>query len=168
MNSRQTLKGHAALSTLAFLPTSLLTTKTNKPQRYYIGLGFAGANVIKQIGLKAINANFTFMNWLPYAVKPYPNIHYIEYEYPKEIRGNDDRNIQCIPLTPEMETTLSEDRFYIVFCGLGRFTGTSLNYDTLKFLGDNNKDYLAICSLPLKCEERKRNTYARSKQLELS
>lgn len=165
MKRRELIKGLAAFGTLALMP-NISALGRGGPNLHFIGLGFAGRNVITHIYQKGIEAEYSFMCY-----KPHPemtsDINYIYYEYPRHHRQSNELGKQPMPLTTEMKRILSDDRIYIVIVGLGAYTGTSLISDTLEFLESNNKRYLAICTLPFKNEGRSRNKYALEKMMDL-
>jgi cell division GTPase FtsZ len=168
MNRRKAFKTLTTLGALSFLPCVARSAASLSPSFHFVGLGAAGVNIIRHIKLKGIGGTYTSINWFPNSVQPYEGIHHIPYEYPRELRKCNTQGKQNIPLTGEMKAALSEEEFYVVECGLGGFTGTSLIYPTLSFLKAEGKNYRAICTLPSSSEGRFRNIYAMEKQQELS
>lgn len=167
MKRRELIKSLGALGALALLPGHNLFGNIQNDQLHFIGLGTGGTNVAWRIKQKGIYGSYTCMNWFPSFVEPYKGFHHIDYEYPREFRQSNELGKKRIPLTNEMKTSLSKDGFYVVFVGLGAFTGTSLISDVVEFLETRKANYLAICSLPFVNEGRTRNEYARSKMAEL-
>lgn len=167
MNRRGAFKRLAVLGGIAFFPGVLYRKLATNPNLHFIGLGSAGTNVLKHIQQKGLEAEYTCMTWFPYFIDPYEGIKHIDYEYPREFRHCGESCIKSIPLSIQMKETLSRNSYYVVICGLGGFTGTSLICATIKFLQRNNKKYMAICTLPFREEGKKRNKYARAKQTEL-
>lgn len=155
------------LGTFSFVPGGLFGLTPEEKQFHFIGLGSGGTNVIQHIQKKGIEGDFSCMSWFPSFVEPYKGINHIFYEYPREIRNATMLGRQRQPLTAEIKATLLKDQFYVVFCGLGGFTGTSLISDVLEFLETNCIKHIAVCTLPDKGEGRFRNDYALSKQIEL-
>lgn len=165
MKRRLLIKGLAAFGALAILP-SINVLGNRGTKLHFIGLGFAGRNVITHIYQKGIEAEYTFMCCTPHPEMT-SDMNYIYYEYPRHIRQSNELGKQPMPLTNEMKRILSPDRIYVVIVGLGAFSGTSLISDTLDFLESNNKRYLAICTLPFKNEGKSRNEYASEKMMDL-
>ena len=166
MKRRELIKGLAAFGALAILPNTSVLRNRETSKLHFIGLGFAGRNVLTHIYQKGIRAEYTYMCYRQF---PDLNNHlnYIYYEYPRHIRQSNELGKQSMPLTDEMKRILSDDRIYIVVVGLGAYSGTSLISDTLEFLESNNKRYLAICTLPFKNEGQNRNEYAMRKKTDL-
>lgn len=165
MKRRELIKGLAACATLALMP-NLSVFGSGIPNLHFIGLGFAGRNVILNIYKKRIDGKYTYMCYRQHPEMT-SDINFIYYEYPRHFRQPNELGKQPISLLPEMMKILSDDRIYIVVVGLGAYSGTSLISDTLKYLESNNKRYLAICTLPFKNEGRSRNNYAREKMIDL-
>jgi hypothetical protein len=168
MNRRKAFNTLTTLGALSFLPGAVTSAASQHTRLHFVGLGSAGANIIRHIKLQEIRGTYTSINWYPDSVVPYEGIHHIHYEYPRELRKCNNQGKQNIPLTGEMKVALSGEEFYVVVCGLGGFTGTSLIYPALNFLKAKGKNNLVICTLPHQGEGRFRNSYAREKQQELS
>lgn len=166
MKRRELLKGLAAFGALAILPNIDILGNRSTTKLHFIGLGFAGRNVLSHIYKKGIDAEYTYMCYRQLTEKN-KHFNHIYYEYPLHIRQSNELGKQPIPLTTEMKRILSDDRIYIVIVGLGAYSGTSLISDTLEFLESNNKRYLTICTLPFKNEGRSRNEYAKEKMMDL-
>lgn len=167
MKRRELIKGLAGITALALLPNMKVLGCRRNDKLHFIGLGTGGTNVAWRIRQKGIEADYSCFNWFPSFIEPYKGFHHIDYEYPREFRQSNELGRKRIPLTNEMKTSLSKDGFYVVFVGLGAFTGTSLITDVVEFLEARNANYLSVCSLPFSNEGRTRNEYARSKMTEL-
>ncbi len=167
MKRRELIKSLGALGALALLPGHNLFGNIQNDQLHFIGLGTGGTNVAWRIRQKGVKAGYSCFNWFPSFVEPYEGFQHIFYEYPREFRQSNEMGRKRIPLTDEMKSILSHNDFYIVFVGLGAFTGTSLITDVVEFLEARNANYLSVCSLPFRNEGRNRNEYARSKMKEL-
>ncbi len=167
MKRRELIKSLGVLGALALLPTHNLFGNIEKEKLHFVGLGSGGTNVARQIQLKGIVGDYSCFNWFPSIVEPYKGFNHIYYEYPREFRISNELGRKSIPLTSEMKTNLSQEGIYVVFVGLGAFTGTSLISDVVEFLETRNVNYLAICSLPFWNEGRTRNEYARMKMMKL-
>lgn len=167
MKRRELIKSLGALGALALLPGHNLFGNTQNNKLHFIGLGSGGTNVAWRIRQKGVEADYSCFNWFPPFIEPYEGFHHIDYEYPREFRQSNELGRKRIPLTDEMKSTLSYNDFYVVFVGLGAFTGTSLISDVVEFLEGRNANYMAVCSLPFRNEGRTRNEYARTKMKEL-
>lgn len=167
MKRRDFVSGLGAIGILALMPFQEIIRCDKNQRLHFIGLGTGGTNVAWRIRQKGIEADYSCFNWFPSFIEPYKGFHHIDYEYPREFRQSNELGRKRIPLTNEMKTSLSKDGFYVVFVGLGAFTGTSLITDVVEFLEARNANYLTICSLPFRNEGLTRNEYARSKMTEL-
>jgi len=167
MNRRIAFNTLTTLTALVFLPGAISSAASQHTSLHFVGLGSAGANIIRHIKQQGIRGTYTSINWYPDSVVPDEGIHHIHHEYPRELRKCNPNGKQNIPLTGEMKTALSGEEFYVVVCGLGGFTGTSLIYPALRLLKAEGKNYLALCTLPWQGEGRFRNNYALEKQQEL-
>lgn len=182
MKRRDLLVGLGAMGLLALVPGRKLFTSDQNKKLQFVGLGSGGTNVARYIQQKGVPGDYTCITWFPKLVEPlpfdpepfepYPFIPYegfnhIDYEYPREFRQSNELGRKRIPLTNEMKASLSKDGFYVVFVGMGAFTGSSLISDVVEFLETRQSDYLTICSLPFKSEGITRNEYAREKMAEL-
>ncbi len=167
MKRRELIRGLGALGILALMPVHKLFGGNQNDKLHFIGLGTGGTNVAWRIRQKGVTADYSCFNWFPFFIEPYEGFHHIYYEYPREFRQNNELGRKRIPLNNEMKATLSHDDFYVVFVGLGAFTGTSLISDVVEFLEARNANYIAVCCLPFYNESRTRNEYARLKMAEL-
>lgn len=167
MIRRDVIKGLAALGVMSIFPSINALVEISVTKLHFIGLGTGGANIAYNFKQKGITGKYTGINWFPSFIEPYKGLNHIEYEYPRQIRQSNELGKQSIPLTTEMKRTLSADLFYVLFVGLGAFTGTSLIQSCIEFLESNNKRYMAICTLPFKNEGQFRNHYANEKMADL-
>jgi hypothetical protein len=182
MKRRDFITGLGAIGILALTPGQKIIRFDKKQKLHFVGLGSGGTNVARYIQQKGVIGDYTCITWFPsmiepipfdpepfepYPFIPYEGFNHIDYEYPREFRQSNELGRKRIPLTREMKSTLSHEDFYVVFVGLGAFTGTSLISDVVEFLEARKANYLAICSLPFKNEGRTRNEYARQKMAEL-
>lgn len=72
-----------------------------------------------------------------------------------------------LDLTPEMKAIFKENHQYVILTGLGSSVGTGFIRSLLYFMNSECKNYLAICSLPSKCEGRSKRDYATQKKTEI-
>lgn len=183
MKRRELIKGLGVLTLSSFIPVISMTNLPTRKKFHFVGLGAAGTNIARHIQQKGIVGEYSCMTWFPSIVEPIPfdpnpfepypfvkykGINHIDYEYPLELRKSNELGRKRMPLTKEMKSILSQDCIYVVFVGLGAFTGTSLISDVVEFLEFRNTNYLAICSLPFRNEGKWRNEYADMKKEELS
>lgn len=182
MKRRDLLFGLGAMGMLMLVPGRKLFVFDQSKKLHFVGLGAGGTNVARHIQQKGVSGDYTCITWFPSMIEPlpfdpnpfepYPFIPYegfihIDYEYPRQFRQSNELGRKRMPLTNEMKASLSHEDFYVVFVGLGAFTGTSLISDVVEFFEARKADYLAICSLPFRDEGRTRNEYARMKMAEL-
>lgn len=168
MNRRESLKGIAAAALFPFIAGNIFSTSIKPGTVHFVGLGSAGANIVKRIKEEGIHAKFSCISWFPPFVEPYEGLHHIEYVYPGKIRKSNSDGKRNMPLTKEMKACFSDDCFYVLVCGLGGFTGTSLIVDAIQFLESQRTKYLTALTLPMYAEGRYRNQYAQEKLRELA
>lgn len=168
MNRRESLKGIAAATLFSFAAGTAFAGAVRSNKVHFVGLGSAGANIAKWIRAQGLKANYSCINWFPSFVEPYEGLNHIEYTYPTEIRNASSEGKRNMPLTKEMKACFSDDCFYILICGLGGFTGTSLIVDAIHFLESRGSNYIAVVTLPMHGEGRFRNQYAQEKIRELT
>lgn len=166
MKRREVLKGLAALGALTLLPNIDLFGNRTNTNLHFVALGSGGTNAMVFIHKKGIEANYTCISG-PHVSHLTPDVKHIFWETPPEYRilGIYDR--QPLSLTKEMAAIFSGDETFVILAGLGSSVGTGLIIDTLEFLQSQQKNYLAICSLPFKNEGRAKNEYAHQKKAEL-
>ena len=183
MKRRELIKGLGALTLASFIPAISMANLPARKKLHFVGLGFAGTNIARYLQQKGVVGEYSCITWFPKMVRPIPGdpnpfepypfvkykgINHIDYEYPIELRRCNELGRKRMPLTKEMKSILSQDCIYVVFVGLGAFTGTSLITDVVEFLEFRNTNYRAICSLPFRNEGTWRNEYAVRKKEELS
>ncbi len=168
MKRRELLKSLGALSALSFLPVVSTLPSINDVKFHFVGLGSGGTNVVSRVNEMGIKGNFSCITWFPFSDNPHKKLKHIYYGYPDELLACRETRRENIPLTYEMESLLSENSFYIIFIGLGGFTGTSIIHSVVDYLKTRGNNYLAVCSLPFNEEGRWRNDYARQRKFELA
>jgi len=167
MKRREVLKGLAALGALTLLPNiELLGNRTNT-NLHFVALGRGGTNAMEFIHKKGIEASYTCITG-PHVSHLTPDVNHIFWETPPEYRILGIYDQQPLSLTKEMAAIFSGDETFVILAGLGSSVGTGLIIDTLEFLQSQQKNYLAICSLPFKCEGWSKAEYANLKKAELA
>jgi len=155
MNRREIIKGLAALSVLTILPKEFLKRRTQVKSTHFIGIGRAGSKVLRLLHSKGIQAKYTaitenrnkellldmaFINFTP----PYKINKYINNIGAVKVS---DMNQKLI-VPKEVTDLFSNDEKFILFAGLGGYTGTYMSRELAVLLNENKKDYLIICCLP--------------------
>lgn len=175
MDRRQLIKSLTVLSALSLIPGMNLLGNSRLKKLHIIGLGTAGTNIAVRLKRKGIIGKYTCITRFPSFVEPIEVANYIkgfyhiEYDYRIEFAINYEsvKENKSKPLTIEMQQRLSDNCFYIILVGLGRWTGTSLIQNTLEFLKSNSQQYMAICQLPFEFDGELRNNFALVKQAEI-
>lgn len=166
MKRREVFIELAALGTLALLPNFRVNEILTSNNLHFIGLGHGGTNGLAFVHKKGIEAKYTCITG-SYVSHLKADVRHIFFESPKEYRVNGIKYMERLPLTSEMEALFSENDFYIILTGLGASVGTGLISNILELLQSEQKNYMAISSLPFKNEGRSKNEYANSKKAEL-
>lgn len=166
MKRREVIKGLATLGTFALLPNIRALGNQANINLHFVSLGHGGKNAMVYIHQKEIKANYTWITG-SYVSNLTPDVKHIFFETPREYRINGIYYRTPLSMTQEMKAVLSSDETFVILAGLGSSVGTGLIHDTLKFLQSQQKNYLAICSLPFKNEGRSKEEYANIKKSEL-
>jgi len=166
MKRREVIKGLAAIGALALLPKTGVLGNQPKPNLHFVGLGHGGTNALAHIHQKGIEAKYSCITG-PHVSHLTPDVKHIFWKTPPEYRILGKYYLTPLSLTNEMKAVFSENETFIILTGLGSSVGTGFINDTLKFLQVEQKNYLAICSLPFKEEGRSKMKYANLKKAEL-
>jgi len=166
MKRREVIKGLATLGTLVLLPNIRALGNQANTNLHFVGLGHGGTNALSHIHQKGIDAKYTCITG-PHVSHLTLDVKHIFWETPPEYRILGEYYMTPLPLIPEMKAIFSGDETFVVLAGLGSSVGTGLIQNTLKYLQSQQKNYLAICSLPFKNEGRSKEEYANLKRVEL-
>ena len=166
MKRRELIKGLAGLGAMALLPNILAMGNQQNNNLHFVGLGSGGTNAMVHIHGKGIKAQYTCITG-SYVSHLAPEMEHVCYETSLEYRRNAYKNKTQLAITPEIKSLFNEDDHYIILAGLGGFACTGLISNLLDFLRAEQKNYLAICSMPGVNEGRGRWEYAKQKRMEL-
>lgn len=168
MKRRELIKRLGAIAGISIIPGMSVLANNQDVNFHFVGLGTGGTNVVRHVRELGIKGQYSCITWFYQNGYTPKGFKHIEYAYPIEFLECKAQRRKSIPLTDEMKSLLSENNFYVVFVGLGGFTGSSLILNVVKYLENNSINYLAICSLPFSEEGRWRNNYARQRKDEMS
>ncbi len=166
MKRREVLKGFTALGVMAFLPGILVEENYSNKQLHFVGLGQGGTNAMVLIYEKGIKAKYSCITG-PYVSHLKPEMEHLFYSTHPDYRINGIHYKKPLDLTPEKKAIFNENHRYVILTGLGSSVGTGFIRSLLDFLYAENKNYLAICSLPSKDEGRSKLEYANQKKAEI-
>jgi hypothetical protein len=103
----------------------------------------------------------------PYVSHLMPEMEHLFFRNHSDYRINGIYYKKPLDLTPEMKAIFKENHQYVILTGLGSSVGTGFIGSLLDFMNTEHKNYLAICSLPPKCEGRSKREYATQKKTEI-
>jgi cell division GTPase FtsZ len=166
MKRREVIKGLVALGAIALLPGNLATENNSNIQLHFVGLGQGGTNAMVHIHGKGIVAKYSCITG-PYVSHLKPEMEHLFFRNHPDYRINGIHYKKPLGLTPEMKAILKENHQYVILTGLGSSVGTGFIRSLLDFMNSERKNYLAICSLPPKCEGRSKRDYATQKKAEI-
>jgi cell division GTPase FtsZ len=128
---------------------------------HIIGLGHAGSQIVKLAQTNGIDAKFTCITEsLDSGFKTDTN--FIRYFPEGSIISHNGDEIKNVDMTSELiapkeiAEILNEDCNYILFSGLGGYTGTHFTTYIADRLIESKKNFKAICSTPFQFEGKKR------------
>ncbi len=166
MKRREVIKGLAALSAMALLPGILVEETRSNTQIHLVGLGQGGTNAMVHIYEKGIVAKYSCITG-PYVSHLKPEMEHLFFRNHPDYRINGIYYKKPLDLTPEMKAIFKENHRFVILTGLGSSVGTGFIRSLLDFMNTESKNYLAICSLPPKCEGRSKRDYANQKKAEI-
>ena len=156
----------AVLGAFALLPNIRALGNQANANLHFVGLGHGGTNALAHIHQKGIDAKYSCITG-SHVSHLTPDVKHIFWQTPPEYRILGVYYMSPLSLTPEMKAIFSGDDTFVILAGLGSSVGTGLIHNTLKYLQSQQKNYLAICSLPFKTEGRSKEEYANLKRVEL-
>jgi len=175
MNRRQLLKTLLATSSVIIyswysLPETILD-KTNsssqKLPRHFIGLGNAGAQIVKHFHAQGITGKFTIVSTdCPREFSS--EIDFVQLDVTsKVVRYSDGKKLYLIPdenaelvIPNRVIDLLQKDEQFILLAGLGGSSGSKLMQVLTLKLHKEDKMFHSICSLPFRFEGVKRRKTA--------
>ncbi len=136
-----------------------------KKDFHFIGIGSAGSKMIEFIQQKGIKSKYSIIN-----DEKIPNTefetNFIEFIPKGEILHRNGEEIRISDMTAKFEIPqkvfeiLNSNEKYILFAGLGGYTGTFVTEEIATSLNKNKKDFSIICSIPFRFEGQRRMQYA--------
>jgi cell division GTPase FtsZ len=166
MKRREVIKGLAAFGVLAFLPDITAIGKQAKSNLHFVGLGQGGTNAMVHIHGKGVVAKYSCITG-PYVSHLKPEMEHLYFRNHSDYRIKGIHYKKPLDLTPEMKAIFRESHRYVILTGLGSSVGTGFIRSLLDFMNLERKNYIAICSLPPKCEGRSKRNYATQKKSEI-
>lgn len=166
MKRGEAIKWLAAMGSFAIFAGIRILENSSKGNLHFVALGSGGTNAMAFIHKKGIKANYSCFT-SPYVSHLTSDIKHIFWETPREYCVLGENYMTPLLLTNEMKSVFSGNETFVILAGLGGSVGTGFIFDALKFLWENQKKYMAICTLPMQCEGKSRNQYARLKQQEI-
>lgn len=169
MERRLMIKVFLGLGAMAFMPSIRTAEKQVNNRLHFVGLGSAGTTAMVQCKKAGFNCSYSCITG-PYVSHLIGDMEHHFFVPTQDMRRSlyyNENFDERITLTPEMKSVFISKDIYIIFIGLGSCTGTGLISSVLEMLLSENKNYVAICSLPFVNEGRVRNEYAKKKKSEL-
>ncbi len=169
MERRIMIKGLLAVGATAFLQGFRTEGSEGNKRFHYVGLGSAGTTALiqcKRAGFKGSYSGITGP-YVSYLTKDIQHCFFVPAQEMRRSLYYSKNFDNRITLTPEMRSVFSGNDIYLIFTGLGSCTGTGLISGVLEMLAEEEKNYVAICSMPFINEGRVRNEYALRKKAEL-
>lgn len=166
MKRGEAIKWLAAIGSFAIFPGIRKLENSLKRNLYFVALGSGGTNAMAFIYKQGIKANYSCITG-SYMSHLTPDIKHIFWKTPSKYCVLGENYMTPLSLTNEMKSVFSGNETFVILAGLGGSVGTGFIFDALKFLRENQKKYVAICTLPMQCEGKSRNQYARLKKQEI-
>lgn len=157
ISRRNAVKNLAALSSILVMPVSIPWT-TEKPL-HFIGLGGAGTTAIKHIYSKGIKAKYTAIT-CTYGIYNLPSYFSgISFDPYQLISDN---SASFLTKVNELQTSIEQNSLitsifetnehFVIFAGLGLYSGSALSLSLSKLLSKKKKTFLTINFIPLSLE----------------
>jgi hypothetical protein len=161
-----TVDGFSVINRLPSNSKGNLMNEKEKPNLHFIGLGGGGTNILEYFHKKDIQAKYTSITNCSRPHFP-SDIQFIQFLPPTKNCEPGDGTIwmesdmsQPLKLTKNLKGLFDADDQYILFAGLGGYTGTKMVDTLIPWLQKEGKDFLVICNLPLAFEGANRNSMA--------
>jgi cell division GTPase FtsZ len=166
MKRREILKSLSSLGFLGLFSNFGVFGNTTDSNLHFVGLGQGGTNAMVHIYGKGIKAKYSCITG-PYVKHLKPDMEHLFFRNHPDYRINGIYYKKPLDLTTEMKAIFKENHQYVIFTGLGSSVGTGFIRSLLDFMNSESKNYIAICSLPPKCEGRSKRDYATQKKAEI-
>lgn len=157
MNRAEFIKTVSAFAAITILPIEKLFSKTDSQKLHLIGLGDAGASMIKYCFEKDRYQQYTIIN-TEFKEKHNSGINLVEFERPlNAYSGNNPSfkkvNIEAVrtnnSLQQNIESLFSDtSKHYVLFSSLGGFTGSFLSLKLSNQLKQKDLKYTTIINIP--------------------
>lgn len=166
MKRGEAIKWLVAMGSFAIFIGIRILENSLKGNLHFVALGSGGTNAMAFIYKQGIKANYSCITG-SYISHLTPDIKHIFWETPREYCVLGENYMTPLSLTNEMKSVFSGNEIFVILAGLGGSVGTGFIFDALKILRENQKNYIAICTLPMQCEGKSKNQYARLKKQEI-
>ncbi len=127
---------------------------------HFVGLGGVGCNVVEGVYSKGIQGRFTCITqpnrpYLPQQIQflRFPSIGDLERKLPS---GIPDMSLP-LQLSDKIKEIFSENDTYVLFTGLGGYTGTKMVEQLIPWLQKHHKNFVVCCSIPFSFEGERRD-----------
>lgn len=166
ISRREAVKGLLVLGTISLLPKFILTSFKGAAPIHFIGLGGAGSNQIEFLYKKGIKGKFTCISnpLRPHLSQEIQFINFIppgesHYKNGVEVFKTSDMK-QAIEIPNVVLNIFKSNDTFVLFSGLGGYTGTFMTEELTTTLQHNKKSFITISSVPFEFEGQKRRTLA--------
>jgi cell division GTPase FtsZ len=156
MDRRQLLKSISLISSVAILSPKHLLAENSPKSLHYLGIGNGGCKMIEYLLKKEEAINYTVIN-SSFKGYNFPINKQVIYDLPNDAYNG--RNINMATLhsqtgLPQNIHNIFADnsKHYVVFVGLGGYTGSYLSTTIISHLAAKNTSYNCIISLPFSHE----------------
>jgi cell division protein FtsZ len=163
-NSTNRIKALKELCFEDWLSKIKISTNT---ETHIIGLGSGGTNAVKYLWSQLIKGRFTVVNNPDSADIP-AGINLIPFHSPKILKFTGKKGDIYFPdmdhpleLPDEFTGLFREDCRFVIFAGLGGYTGTKMAEALSGMLQKEQRDFLTLCSMPFSFEGRSRLAHTR-------
>ncbi|MDZ4668375.1 MAG: hypothetical protein SGJ00_10880 [bacterium] len=165
MKRREAIRSLGVIGVMSAFPNQLFSNPRPKKPHHIIGLGGAGCNILEYVHANGVEAKYTCIS-RPARPNLPSDIEFIEYHPPIIATHFTNKEI-CIPtdmsgklIIPDQVWRIFEaDEKFVLYAGLGGFTGTFFMEQLVPWLQANKKDFQAICSIPFSFERQSSKPY---------
>lgn len=166
ISRREAIKGLAAFGAISLLPKFLFSSFNGAAPIHFFGLGGAGSNQVEFLYNKGIKGKFTCISnpLRPHLSKEIQFINFIppgksHYKNGAEVFRTSDMK-QAIEMPNLVLNLFNSNDTFVLFSGLGGYTGTFMTEELTTALLHNKKSFITISSVPFEFEGQKRRTLA--------
>ena len=161
-----TVDGFSVMNRIPSISKGELKNEKEKPNLHFIGLGGGGTNILEYFHKKDLRAKYTSITNCRRPHFP-SDIQFLQFLPPTKNSEPGNGNIwmesdmsQPLKLPKILKNIFDADDQYILFAGLGGYTGTKVVDALIPWLQKKDKDFMVICNLPLAFEGASRNSIA--------